>query len=747
MENDMIPGSPAGTSKRELTDKQRLLLAQRMRGAGRTAIVDKIEPRPPGSPTPLSAEQRRVWLHASQQSDSAIYNEPITIQKLGSFNLEVLSASLDEIVRRHEAWRTSFDANGIGVVHPPLHVPLPFTDVSGLPSSSREEEAIRIATADAQQPLSLAKAPLFRARVVRVDDGDHRLYLTLHHIIFDGVSLAAILLPELAAIYEAFEQGLPSPLSEPTIQYADYAVWRERQLAAPTLKKHLDYWLKQLGGELPVLRLPTDRVRPAMPSHRGSMERFTVPPELTNALRTLCRARGVTLYMVLLAAYKVLLFRYSGQEDVIVGSAIDGRRHPDLKQVIGYFLDTVSIRTKPTDTTLFSDYLKEVRDTVLDAFAAADVPFDRVVHELRPKRDSSHHPIFQAFFSMRPLMGALPDGWKLNHVDVAAGAVKFDIYLEFGEQANDIEGRILYSADLFDASSVRRMEEHYLVLLQSICEAPDAPLRYINLLGEEERAALLGASGWNATEQDTPRVTLQTLIQDQVQRTPSAIAVVSGGQQFSYRDVDLRSLEIARSLVSAGVTAGSLVAVALERSADLVAGLLAVLRLGAAYLPLDILMSPERFSQCLTDAQPKAVLTQTKFLAQLNDVEVAKVLLEGVSKIAEVSSAPSSLPPELFESGSPNDTAYVIYTSGTSGEPKAVEISQFSLINLLTTMQREPGFQSHDRMLAVTPISFDIAALELFVPLISGGSINLASREEVQDPTYLRTRSDNHDAP
>ena len=737
MENDQIRAASVDPGRQALSEKQRLLLARRLRGLdGKSASA--IDVRPPGSSVVLSAEQKRIWLHASQQPDSAIYNEPITIQKSGAFSLEVLNASMDEIVRRHESWRTTFDVEGKGTLHPPFHVKIPFSDVSSFPPDAREEEALLIATAEAQQPLRLAEVPLFRVHVVRIDANDHRIYLTLHHIIFDGISLANILLPELASTYEAQETGSSSPLPEPKIQYPDYALWRERQLSSPTIQAHLAYWLKHLDGDLPVLRLPTDRPRPAKPSHRGSMERFTVPQSLTTDLRGYCRLHSVTMYMAVLAAYKVLLFRYSGQEDIIVGSAIDARRHPALKDVMGYFLDTVAIRTKPLGHLAFADYLLQTRESVLDALTASDVPFDRVVHELRPKRDSSHHPIFQAFFSMRPLMAVEPAGWKLRHLDVAVEAAKFDLYLELGEQPNEIEGRFLYNKDIFDAATVTRMKEHLLRLLRDICDSPEKSLSELAILGDKERATLLGADGCNSTEREFPQQTLQILVDEQAQRTPAAIAIVAEGKKLTYEDLRVRMTQIASSLAASGVVRGSVVAVALERSVDLLAGMLAILRLGAAYLPLDIAMSPERFSKTIAHAQPSALLTQELLLARFEPTNVEKVLVEKTRETAVASD--SHLHQDNLNEGSPSDTAYIIYTSGTTGEPKAVEISHSALTNFLSSMQREPGFTASDILLALTPVSFDIAALELFLPLFSGGTVIIGSREEVQDP-YLLARA------
>src|ERR1700684_4161447 len=473
---------PVEVRKERLSEAKRRLLQQRMRGAEPPNENQHIRRRSDSAAVPLSAEQRRVWLHASQQPDLAIYNEPFTIHRLGNFDLGILEASMNEVLRRHEAWRTGFSPEGAEVIQDTVRVTLPFVDLSGLPAAEREAEALRIATEDAQKPIPLHAVPLFRARVVRMKADEHRLYLTVHHIIFDAISISHIFLPELAAIYASFEQGNPCPLPAPALQYGDYAIWREGHVDSPVVKQHLAYWVEQFSGELPVLRLPEDRPRPAITSHRGSMECFEIPPGLVENLRRLSEAQGVTLYMTLLAAFKVLLFRYSGQNDLIVGSATDGRRRPELESVMGYFVDTFAIRTRPTAGVRFSDYLIHTRDSVLGGLAAADVPFDRVVHEVNPKRDTSHHPIFQAFFSIRPPMPPFSEGWNLTQMDVTVGTSKFVLHLELCERPDYVEARFLYSTDIWDGTTIKRMAKHWLVLLQSFCRNPESTLGAVALL-------------------------------------------------------------------------------------------------------------------------------------------------------------------------------------------------------------------------------------------------------------------------
>jgi len=698
---------------------------------------ERIRPRPAGTPVPLSAEQRGIWLHASNQPDLPIYNEPFTIHRHGSFDLGILEASMNEVVRRHEAWRTSFSPGGEQIIHDSVRVTLPFFDLSGLPPAEREAEALRIATEDARKPISLDAVPLFRALVARMQADEHRLYLTFHHIIFDAISIHRIFMPELSAIYASLDHGRSSPLPPPALQYGDYAVWRERDAESPVVERQLADWHDQLSGELPVLRLPQDRPRPAITSHRGSMERFQIPDELVENLRRLSQAQGVTFYMTLLAAFKVLLFRYSGQNDLVVGTATDARRRPELECVMGYFIGTFAIRTRPVAELRFSEYLAQTRDAVLRGLAVSDVPFDRVVQEVNPKRNTSHHPIFQAFFSVPPPMPPFSEGWCLTEKDVTAGTSKFDLYLELSQRPDRTEARFFYSTDIWDASTIRRMAAHWLVLLQSICRNPETALGTLSILTPEEAAALDGSGGWNDTSRAFPQNTLNALIEDQVRRTPHSIAAAFGNERWTYEELNSRADAIASLLRAVGVTRGSIVAIVLDRSLDLLAGLIAVLKTGAAYLPLDTHMPSERLTLCLADAKPSAILTQRSLAEQVASSVSAVVLVLG-NRESQKPHATNVLAHEPAQiTNDLEDTAYLIYTSGTTGEPKAVEISQRSLVNLLAAMQTSPGFGPEDVFLAVTPISFDIAALELFLPITCGGMVVIASREEARDPYLL----------
>jgi amino acid adenylation domain-containing protein len=717
----------------ELSSVKRVLLRQRLEAVTEAREV-RIHPRKPGTPVPVSAEQRRVWLHSSAHPELPLYNEPFTIHRRGSFDPGVLKRTLNEIVTRHEGWRTSISTDGRAVIHASVPIALPFTDLNHLPEAQREAEALRIATADAQKPIRTDAVPLFRVQVVRMEPDYHRIYFTAHHIIFDGTSIVRILVPELAEIYAAFEADKSSSLPPPVLQYGDYAVWREQQ-AEFAVNKHLPFWLKNLSGELPMLRLPRDKPGTATTDHGGSMECFQIPGRLVNELRRLSLERGATLYMTLLAAFSVLLFRYSGQGDILVGSVADARRRPELENILGYILDTFALRSRPSGELSFLQFLTETRKSLLEALNAADVPFERIVQGINPKRSTRHHPVFQAFFTMRPSMPTFPEGWRLTQMDVTVDASKFLLYLDVCERPDHVEARFLYCNAVWQAETIRRMSAHWLVLLESICRHPERSLGQLSLLTQEEVASHFEAGGWNDTQRAMPLKTVDALFEQQARLTPHAVAAVFGQKSWTYADLDSRAEAIASKLRNVGVKTGSIVAILLERSLDLLAGLIAVLKTGAAYLPIDP-SSPDRaIEDALANAETSVILTQTlmRHRVEANErvlVAVDESLEEQASNVNSTSMG-DEFGRDLL------DSAYVIYTSGTTGRPKGVEVSHSSLTNLLTSMQAFPGFDRQDVLLALTPISFDIAALELFLPLISGGTVVIASRAEARDPYQL----------
>ena len=721
--------SPSNTLS---ADKQ-LLLREFLRGnaAQHRAAGDSVQPRGPNEAVPLSAEQRHVWLHASLAAEVPLYNEAFTIHRRGPFDLSALQHALNEFIRRHEIWRTAFEEEA-GMVRTrvltEVRVELPFTDLAHLAEADREQAALRLATDDARRPFDLASPPLLRGRVVRMAGDAHRLYLALHHLIFDGVSIYRVLMPELAALYEAFRAARRPALPAPRLQYADYTAWRTRELQGDAIAGALDYWRHKLSGELSELDLPVDRPGSARPSYRGDMETFALSPELSAALRDLAARLGCTLYAVLLAAFKVLLHRYSGQRDIVIGGLTDMRRRPELQSVVGYFLNGLALRTEPSPQMAFEAYLLRVQSTIVEALDNAAAPLDLVIREIRPRRAGSRNPLFNVLFSIQPPTGEYADGWDLTQMDVAIGTAKFDLYLELEEAADRILGRFLYSTELFEPATIRRMIGHWTSLLAGVTRDPHCRIADLPLLTEGEQRELLGRL--NDTWQPYPNTTLPAWFEAQVQKTPDAIAIEGNDLTWRYRELWQRVDALTRRLQRAGIGCETLVGIAMDRSPAMVVALLAILRAGGAYLPLDPDLPPARLELLINDASPPFVVTELPLVGRLPRSKARILLYDDTPEWSAVSALVDAIV-------GPANLAYVLYTSGSTGRPKAVEIEHRAVVNLLAAMQQKLALGADDAVLAVTTLSFDIAGLELFLPLVSGARLVIATRQEASDPAKL----------
>jgi amino acid adenylation domain-containing protein len=710
-------------------DARRQLLERMLRGEASptTPQPDPIRPRDGEAVVPLTHEQNQLWLHAQMAPDMPLYNESITIHRLGRYDHAALERALSEVVRRHAIWRTSFsDDDGVLTQHIAAEtaLTLPLIDISNLPADERDTEAHRLATEDARAPIPFDRAPLFRARVIKLGEEEHRLYLTLHHIIFDGVSIYRTLVPELATLVAAFEKGESSPLPEPALQYADYAVWQAEQSDAAATARQLDHWRVALAEPLPRLEIAGDRPRAALPTHAGSMEVFELSEALIERLKGIARTQGATLYMVLLAAYKAMLFRYTGDTDIIVGGVTDTRRRPELQPLMGYFLNTMALRSHPIGERPFREYLAEVKASVIGALGACDIPFDKLVRALDIKRGTGTHPLFNTLFSIEPPVDPFPDGWDLTQMDVVVGAAKYDLYLELDERPDGFAGRFLYSTELFDPATIHRMIGHWTRMLESIAADPTTPLAKLPMTAEEELRTL---ASWNDTAQPLPYTNAVDWFVERASRLRDAVAVEQGGERWSYADLDRRSDTIAARLVAEGVTPGALVGLALNRSPWMVAAMLGVAKAGAAYLPLDPGFPPSRLALIAEDARPALILVEP---------DTAGALPANAAPLLVLARDWLTVPFERPEIDG-EALAYVLYTSGSTGKPKGVEIPHAALVNLLMAMQQAPGFAEGETLLAVTTLSFDIAELELWLPLVSGGRVIVAPREAAVDMAAL----------
>ncbi len=698
----------------ETTSELRRQVLERLRRGELRPPKKKAEPaieRTFAEEIPLSCGQQQIWLHSEFAPDTPIYNASVTVCKSGPLDPVALESSFNEIVRRHAVWRTAFlECSGrvLQRVLPQVHVPLPLVDLSNLSPSEAQTEATRLASQDATRPFDLTQAPLLRARLVRLDKNDHRLYLTFHHLIFDGVSICRVFLPELAISYRAFSTGQPFPLPELPIQYGDYAVWQQSKLASGDYAAQLNYWREALRDDVPLPELPVTASRVAGPTWQGAMEAFAISGQLSRAIKQFSAREGSTLYMTLLAAFHVLLHRYSGQEHITTGAVVSTRNRQELEPLIGFLLNTVVLRSRIDPSLTFRDVLREVRDTVLGALANSEVPFDTIVRELAPKRDSKGNALFQVLFSLRPSADHLPDGWDLAETDIHSGASGFDLFVDVVERPESLVGRFIYACDLFEPPVIAGMIGHWKTLLQAAIENPDLPLGLLPLMPDNERQAILSAGTGPSVE--LPADTLSTLLERKAAQVPNRIAVIFDRQQLTFQELDAHAAAFGLKLRAAGVKPGALVAISIERSIEMLVALLGVLKTGAAYLPVDPSLPAERRDLLLSEGRPH-------FLVTSKALTVTNCHRENYGHYAGL--------------------AYVLYTSGSTGVPKGVEVPDSAVVNFLCSMQRQPGFSSSDVLLAVTTLSFDIAALELFLPLISGGTVAIAPRKTVNDPVRL----------
>lgn len=718
-----MPDDPAfSEQKRRLV--QELLSGRREAGS---VSPDHIAPRRPDDVVPLSAEQTSVWLHGAMAA-SPLYNETFTVHRHGSFNRAAMQASLDYLLVRHEIWRTAFVEQGgtvRAVVDAGARIGLEFVDLTHLAEQERDAAAIALATAEARQPFDLAQAPLVRVAAVRLAPECHRLYFSLHHIVFDGVSIYRVLLPELAEAYAALSRGEVPKLPPTAAQYGDYAVWQRPRLGGADETRCLAYWRRQLANLPPDLKLPIDRPPAEARCHDGGILTFDLSHDLTAALKQTAASLGVTVYALLLAGFKALLHRYSGQDDIVIGGVVDTRSRPELQRTIGYFLNGVALRSRPSGGKTFRAYLDEVQAMLLEAVDAVAVPFDRVVRAVRPHRQGSSHPLFQVLFSIQSPGEGWPQGWDLTQMDVATGSAKFDLYLELDERYGQLIGRILYDRELFDEDTIERMTGHWRTVLEAVVADPQTRLADLPILTPQERCAVQAMNARAAAE--IPDVTLHGWFRAQAAKTPGAIAIEAGDTCWTYEKLHQRAQAIAGRLRGLAISRESVIGIAMDRTPEMVAGLLGILEAGCCYLPLDPDLPPARLVLLIDDAKPAALLSQASVAGRLPRRDGPVLLCEDIGDAPSYKASPVA----------PESLAYILYTSGSTGRPKAVEIEHRSVVNLLTAMRREIAFSARDSLLSVTTISFDIAALELFLPLVTGGRLILAGKADVIDPRRL----------
>jgi amino acid adenylation domain-containing protein len=654
----------------------------------------------------------------------------------------VLERCLVEIVRRHEIWRTTFDlvaGQPVQMVQSsPETFPVPVVDLRHLPQETREREAARLATEEACRPFDLRTGPLLRLLAARMGEEQHRLYMTIHQIVFDAVTAYHVFLPELATLYEAFASGKSSPLPELAIQYGDFAHSQRKTPLPEGWSEHAVYWREQLA-EAPTLQWPTDRPRPAVDSHRGAIQRYTLPAALVRDLRSLSQRHEVSLYMILLAGLATLLHRYTGQDDLVTGTFTAGRKLAELEPLLGYFVNPLALRMDLSGNPTFAKLLRRVRRVVLDALKHEELPFAEVVRESRWKPDPSRNPLFQVVLSQQPKLAAPASGWGLATEEICNGGSKLDLMIVVDDRGDSISGPITYNPDLFDHTTIQRLIGHWQTLLASAAQEPHQPIAALPMLTEEEKNKILVE--WNDTVMEFPaEACLHHLIEGQVERTPNAVAVIHEQDCLTYRELDVRANQLANYLREMGVGPDVRVGICLERSTQMMVALLGILKAGGAYVPLDPEYPKERLSFMVQDSGLECLVTQSSLTSQLSDCSKKVVCIDRDWPLISQESGTHASSPAKSE-----DLVYVIYTSGSTGKPKGVQICHRALVNLLSSMQAQPGLTRNDRLLAVTTISFDIAALELYLPLTVGACCVLASRENCKDGRQLWRMLDDHD--
>ncbi|HSF43791.1 MAG TPA: non-ribosomal peptide synthase/polyketide synthase [Thermoanaerobaculia bacterium] len=708
-------------------------LAVRIETARRSGAVPPappLVPVPREGPLPLSFAQQRLWFLDQLEPGSPLYNIPVALRIEGPLRSEVLALCLGEITRRHEALRTVFAApegSPVQVIQPPAPFTLSLADLSGLPETDREALLPTLVAEEAGRPFDLARGPLLRGVLFRLAGDDHVAVLTLHHIVSDGWSMG-ILVREITALYAAFSESRPSPLAELPVQYADFAVWQRSWLQGEVLESEIEFWRQQLAGLPPLLTLPTDRPRPAVQSFRGAARPVRLSAELARQAQVLGRREGATLFMVLLAGFQVLLSRYSGQQDLAVGTPVAGHNRVEVEGLIGFFVNTLVLRGTLSGGRAgepsFRELLGRARETTLAAHMHQDVPFERLVQELSPERSLAQTPLFQA---MLTLQNASAESLDIEHLRVrpfggAEKTSKFDLTLSLEEHDGGLGGVVEHATDLFDAATIDRLIGHLERLLAAAVAAPDSSAFALPLLSPAERGQILVE--WNNTgTASEPRDCLHELFEAQVRRTPEAVALIAGGRELRYLELDQAADRLAGHLRRRGAGPEAVVGVCLERSADLVTALLAILKAGAAYLPLDPQLPRLRLAGMLTSARASCVVSSRR-LAAAEEIPWSGTLIL----------VDQDLDPETGEDGYghpgrsavPENLAYVLYTSGSTGTPKGVAVTHQSAVELVRWAGTVYAPEDLAGVLAATALSFDLSVFELFVPLCWGGTVILA---------------------
>jgi amino acid adenylation domain-containing protein len=734
------PGALTSALRQELGERKSEILnfLQSAKAIGEKSLPP-IPPADRDQPLPVSFAQQRLWFLDQLQPGNSFYNIATELHLTGLLNTAALEHSLNAMVRRHEVLRTTFatiDGMPIQIIAPAAPIDLPLVDLQPVAAAERETALRQFLHDEGLKPFDLTHGPLMRFTLIRLTLTEHVLLVASHHIVVDAWS-DDVLIRELATCYAAYLAGQPdaaeSQLPALPIQYADFAAWQRQWLQGEVVQTQLAYWRRQLEGMSPILELPTDRPRPPVQSFRGAFHEFALPQPLAAACTALSLREGCTLFMTCLAAFQVLLYRYTGQTDISIGSPIANRGRPEIEHLIGFFTNTLVLRANLEGNPSFRDLLRQVRDVTLNAYAHQDLPFELLVEELRPERDLSRTPLFQVMFVLRNTSKAtfeLP-GIDLSLLEGTTGTAKFDLTLFLTETDGALSGGVEYNTDLFDATTIGRLVQHFQTLLEHIVIEPTQRISRLPLLAPSERQYLIQT--WNATQVDYPeQMSIHQLVEAQVERTPDAPAALFGDRQLTYQQLNCRANQLAHYLHRLGVGPDSCVGIYLERSLELPIAVLAVLKAGAAYVPLDSTYPHDRLAFMMQDTRTPVLLTHTPLVDSL-PAPVANVICldRDWSTIAQ---EPSDNPDYGVTS---SNLAYIIYTSGSTGIPKGVAMGHRPLVNLLAWQLQYSTLPGPTVTLQFAPLSFDASFQEMFSTWWVGGTLVLMPAALRQDPVQL----------
>ncbi|MFM6733412.1 MAG: non-ribosomal peptide synthetase, partial [Microcystis panniformis] len=703
-------------------DKQKLLkLLLQKKGIG--VKTNTIPSRNPSQLVPLSFSQERLWFLYQLEANGYTYNMAFRFQIEGNLDIDIFRKALETIMQRHELLRTCFqevDEIPRQIIKPKIQLNLPLVDLQSLSSREQTQELERLTEQEIYTPFDLTQAPLMRTFLVKLKADSYLLFLSLHHSIFDGWSMK-VLLQELSRLYEAFLQKQSNPLPDLPIQYGDFAVWQRQQLQGDKLTQEVNYWQQQLTGIPPLLEIPTDHPRPPIQTFKGNNCTFKLSPELSQHLKNISQTSTATLNMTLLTAFNVLLYRYSRQEDIVIGIPSGNRHFPEIEPLIGCFVNTLPIRTQFKENLSFQALLNQVKQVFLEAYEHQDLPLEKVVEVVNPERNISYSPLFQVMFSWEDMLHinhfSMAD-LKLTPVTMNALIAQFDLTLAMQETAEGLVGSFDYNCALFNQDTIERMITHFQTLLEGIAVNPEQSIELLPILPLSEQKLL---AQWNQTNiAEHPKVCIHELFEHQVLKSPNAIAIEWENEKVTYQDLNHRANQLAHYLQSLGVDSEVLVGIYLERSLLVIVGLLAVLKAGGAYIPLDPDYPQQRLTYMAEDAQISLLLTQESLLDSLPAEDVGVIVLDKLADILTVQSPENPLSEVV-----PENLLCVLYTSGSTGKPKGVMLTHAALVNHSWGISEVFGLTESDRVLQFASFGFDVAAEEIFPTWLKGGTVVL----------------------